>query len=351
MRRLRPFFLVGSSPLARGLQYRYVHPSFLGRIIPARAGFTEELGRRFRTDQDHPRSRGVYVVSPSNPRPAAGSSPLARGLHPEQNNHFNMLRIIPARAGFTYGKQTGNKPSSDHPRSRGVYWGGQAGIVALEGSSPLARGLRARWIWCPCTPTDHPRSRGVYLSVLRGRRRVLGIIPARAGFTPSGIKKIRLNMDHPRSRGVYLPPKGSTVCRMGSSPLARGLRPESPDRPAAFRIIPARAGFTRLTLSLLGGEWDHPRSRGVYERLQTSVPDGEGSSPLARGLRPHSLVESEASGIIPARAGFTLGDRRDSNGGPPYQGAFAFTGDLGTARLSCGSVVAGQRSTTTPSPV
>ena len=76
-----------------------------------------------------------------------------------------------------------------------------------------------------------------------------------------------------------------------------------------------------------------------------------GSSPLARGLHAGEAGDDLENGIIPARAGFTLGDRRDSNGGPPYQGAFAFTGDLGTARLSCGSVVAGQRSTTTPSPV
>ena len=76
-----------------------------------------------------------------------------------------------------------------------------------------------------------------------------------------------------------------------------------------------------------------------------------GSSPLARGLLMFYERRRSGDRIIPARAGFTLGDRRDSNGGPPYQGAFAFTGDLGTARLSCGSVVAGQRSTTTPSPV
>ena len=33
--------------------------------------------------------------------PAIGSSPLARGLHPETETEACMLRIIPARAGFT----------------------------------------------------------------------------------------------------------------------------------------------------------------------------------------------------------------------------------------------------------
>ena len=96
---------------------------------------------------------------------------------------------------------------------------------------------------------------------------------------------------------------------------------------------------------------DHPRSRGVYLMKYGFMMLMAGSSPLARGLLAGYGPWPEAMGIIPARAGFTLGDRRDSNGGPPYQGAFAFTGDLGTARLSCGSVVAGQRSTTTPSAV
>ena len=117
----------------------------------------------------------------------------------------------------------------------------------------------------------------------------------------------------------------------GSSPLARGLLFISDALENSIGIIPARAGFTLLVLH------------------SNDVADG--SSPLARGLRQAHVVELKPSGIIPARAGFTLGDRRDSNGGPPYQGAFAFTGDLGTARLSCGSVVAEQRSTTTPSPV
>ena len=119
--------------------------------------------------------------------------------------------------------------------------------------------------------------------------------------------------------------------KLGSSPLARGLRHKPPSVRHWGRIIPARAGFT-------------PRDRREDMCFL-------GSSPLARGLLEHEISFTQLWRIIPARAGFTLGDRRDSNGGPPYQGAFAFTGDLGTARLSCGSVVAGQRSTTTPSPV
>ena len=51
---------------------------------------------------------------------------------------------------------------------------------------------------------------------------------------------------------------------------------------------------------------DHPRSRGVYTDLGAWKHEGDGSSPLARGL-PDLLASIHAlPGIIPARAGFTL---------------------------------------------
>ena len=76
-------------------------------------------------------------------------------------------------------------------------------------------------------------------------------------------------------------------------------------RSEATRIIPARAGFTiRVTVYFDSGE-DHPRSRGVYHKgIGKRSPKG-GSSPLARGLRVRPMRDGEARGIIPARAGFT----------------------------------------------
>ena len=51
--------------------------------------------------QDHPRSRGVYTRSPGAPRRWRGSSPLARGLLGCALLEGGVVRIIPARAGFT----------------------------------------------------------------------------------------------------------------------------------------------------------------------------------------------------------------------------------------------------------
>ena len=72
------------------------------------------------------------------------------------------MRIIPARAGFTLGRDGLHIDVEDHPRSRGVYVNRAFPLTNHDGSSPLARGLQ-----------------GGLLVRLYGR----GIIPARAGFT------------------------------------------------------------------------------------------------------------------------------------------------------------------------
>ena len=71
------------------------------RIIPARAGFTDDYMTGIGVGSDHPRSRGVYSPSRVRIRLAAGSSPLARGLHRHSGTEYLVLGIIPARAGFT----------------------------------------------------------------------------------------------------------------------------------------------------------------------------------------------------------------------------------------------------------
>ena len=172
-----------------------------------------------------------------------GSSPLARGLRRWTVVCCRGRRIIPARAGFTSAHSAAPPDSPDHPRSRGVYSTASHAVRRIIGSSPLARGLRRR--------ED---------SV--GQQR--GIIPARAGFTSRPRHAASARPDHPRSRGVYAFPAVRQVSAVGSSPLARGLRGPAKDCGAAIRIIPARAGFTAVAISVWVVISDHPRSRGVY---------------------------------------------------------------------------------------
>ena len=133
------------------------------------------------------------------------------------------------------------------------------------------------------------------------------IIPARAGFTSPGRSASPTGWDHPRSRGVYGYWLLTLPLLVGSSPLARGLRLLGVRPEDDAGIIPARAGFT-LPISreepLLK---DHPRSRGVYRSVWSILTEGDGSSPLARGLREEVRDALGDVRIIPARAGFTTG--------------------------------------------
>ena len=233
----------GSSPLARGLPSRDGPRSTPRRIIPARAGFTPILEAMVRAGADHPRSRGVYSGRVVVGTTMAGSSPLARGLPAAPGADIPLGRIIPARAGFTNQDAVHEQARGDHPRSRGVYVGDLPLVWDDYGSSPLARGLPRLVTLIPMTSgiiparagftrsrnrslrahQDHPRSRGVYWRAGRrvnasggssplargllgddeGAHRAGGIIPARAGFT-------------------HLPELGGAQ-GWGSSPLARGL--------------------------------------------------------------------------------------------------------------------------------
>ena len=132
----------GSSPLARGLLCLARALRAGDGIIPARAGFTAQWSWFVFPLGDHPRSRGVYPTRPRCRKHPIGSSPLARGLLWRWSYQVSLRGIIPARAGFTrcLGPGTdlplGSSPlarglprenrgqgrrSADHPRSRGVY--------------------------------------------------------------------------------------------------------------------------------------------------------------------------------------------------------------------------------------
>ena len=257
-----------------------------------------------------------------------GSSPLARGLHVHHGPRGPGWRIIPARAGFTLRVLPAGGRRRDHPRSRGVYLNCSHELLTRTGSSPLARGLRPL----------------VTIAPISSR-----IIPARAGFTGRPAGRGPRRADHPRSRGVYGVGGDVSVHRVGSSPLARGLRRTLLGVGDGHRIIPARAGFTHPPGGPRSSTPDHPRSRGVY--LTGGVPVGGtvGSSPLARGLLVVDGPGVDPGRIIPARAGFTLADPWNPNDEPHYQTAFTFTADLAPAPQSSDSAAVAQRSTRPPS--
>ena len=213
------------------------------RIIPARAGFTWIGGAGYALAWDHPRSRGVYAGLYQYKAESCGSSPLARGLRLGGGEPRHIWGIIPARAGFTTRSSSEQRGGGDHPRSRGVYVRPVIEAADSYGSSPLARGL---------------------LRVSEGHKAGHRIIPARAGFTPAALERRSQRGDHPRSRGVYVSTQREGLIKRGSSPLARGLLASVRGGVGDRRIIPARAGFTFAFAGSWPASQDHPRSRGVY---------------------------------------------------------------------------------------
>ena len=153
---------MGSSPHTRGLHGAHREVGHPTRIIPAHAGFTDADTVLVPVNWDHPRTRGVYLLTPIRGIHLVGSSPHTRGLHDPNRDYMEKARIIPAHAGFTPIYASLVTLSQDHPRTRGVYLLRARPTAQRRGSSPHTRGLH----WC--------------------RRATFwwaGIIPAHAGFT------------------------------------------------------------------------------------------------------------------------------------------------------------------------
>ena len=325
----------GSSPHTRGLLPRVRRGGHGCRIIPAHAGFTGHAHHPPIMYEDHPRTRGVYHLWPRGGFVSGGSSPHTRGLHPLGDPRRLMQRIIPAHAGFTGHAHHPPIMYEDHPRTRGVYHLWPRGGFVSGGSSPHTRGLLdavpdgvlqggiipahagftdgGRGVGCP--RPDHPRTRGVYSRSIRSWASRRGSSPHTRGLRRPGPGRRPRSRDHPRTRGVYTSSSSTWAAALGSSPHTRGLHEECPGNPDATGIIPAHAGFTDAVVNWLTNPKDHPRTRGVYETPLGEYIHTSGSSPHTRGLQALVRRISAAQGIIPAHAGFTRSRPRRRGGG------------------------------------
>ena len=131
---------VGSSPLARGTLVNSSGAGSGGRLIPARAGNTENQSACGSIHAAHPRSRGEHSSIPRMMTRAPGSSPLARGTLFQTPATRSQQRLIPARAGNTFAAAPVRTRAAAHPRSRGEHLCLGIWRYRQHGSSPLARG-------------------------------------------------------------------------------------------------------------------------------------------------------------------------------------------------------------------
>ena len=142
----------------------------------------------------------------------------------------------------------------------------------------------------------------------------IGITPACAGNTAFVIFVSLLCRDHPRLRGEYFSGSRLKPLNWGSPPLARGIHFCRRGSHLNCGITPACAGNT-VHWRLLGyWRWDHPRLRGEYLQHVNVSSDYRGSPPLARGIPDLADSFTEPLGITPACAGNTQSGLLSGNG-------------------------------------
>ena len=149
-----------------------------------------------------------------------------------------------------------------------------------------------------------PRMRGKHLHVCKVFV-VSGNIPAHAGKTPLPTPVGGGVGEHPRACGENTPAALSTTSSSGTSPRMRGkLLHHLPSRLVRGNI-PAHAGKTRASKSLLVIEKEHPRACGENNPNPALLPHQAGTSPRMRGKRKANSCWSVYMGNIPAHAGKT----------------------------------------------
>ena len=130
----------GLSPLARGTQYPYLQSLFYHRFIPAGAG-NSECGRIVTPSITvYPRWRGELGIHELRPFSVIGLSPLARGTHFFHTVDVLAKRFIPAGAGNSMKLFAKTIILSVYPRWRGELEARFKRLHAIFGLSPLARG-------------------------------------------------------------------------------------------------------------------------------------------------------------------------------------------------------------------
>ncbi len=274
----------GSSPRARGTPSRCGPKEDRHRFIPACAGNTFAVRTERRSSPVHPRVRGEHPRWAQGSCIRNGSSPRARGTHPETYRRAQSRRFIPACAGNTLSLPPSPLSLPVHPRVRGEHLARGAFRVPARGSSPRARGTLPDWLL---------------------KAAVARFIPACAGNTRDRRTPIVSPSVHPRVRGEHIRSSAYGAPARGSSPRARGTPPYPWRSCRRRRFIPACAGNTTRAFPSRREAPVHPRVRGEHGTVSLIEPIPNGSSPRARGTRMPSLPQFETARFIPACAGNT----------------------------------------------
>ena len=284
----------GLSPRARGKRHGARLPAGVPGPIPACAGETRWRPSGQGPARAYPRVRGGNRTH-SPPRwTQSGLSPRARGKHSHRASAPLCKRPIPACAGETSPSRREERRYWAYPRVRGGNRTHSPPRWTQSGLSPRARGKHSHRASAPLCKRP---------------------IPACAGETQPAFVPMAGMRAYPRVRGGNSFTMGRFGSRSGLSPRARGKRLRRGSQPHRPGPIPACAGETKATVEQLVAAQAYPRVRGGNPCELLIANCAEGLSPRARGKRHPPRAGGVDGGPIPACAGETL-----ASGGTPSQG-------------------------------
>ena len=191
-----------------------------------------------------------------------GSSPRGRGQVHQGGDAGACARFIPAGAGTRGTRTPPRRGGAVHPRGGGDKHVGLRAYVQGNGSSPRGRGQG------PGRLSAIPHNR---------------FIPAGAGTRSNSWRAARPSSVHPRGGGDKSAMSGYAADRAGSSPRGRGQVAASGEVARPERFIPAGAGTSSSTPSIMIISPVHPRGGGDKSASRSSSAIGTGSSPRGRG--------------------------------------------------------------------
>ena len=272
----------GSSPRVRGTVLPDGQELLAVRFIPACAGNRQFDGASSLSRSVHPRVCGEQPPTRRQNHDRAGSSPRVRGTVHHRRRRDEGGRFIPACAGNSRARTSSSVPRSVHPRVCGEQSLIHSAISSLYGSSPRVRG------------TDRS-------SVGGGSRR--RFIPACAGNSDNRRAALTPVPVHPRVCGEQPPCSIGDTATAGSSPRVRGTVVGIELAISLWRFIPACAGNRTRSPPLACRRPVHPRVCGEQRADETMGAIRTGSSPRVRGTVPFCRPGKTRRRFIPACAG------------------------------------------------
>ena len=166
-----------------------------------------------------------------------------RGTRQSESLAIQMLRFIPAHAGNTALPCAPDQPLPVHPRACGEHIAAEVEFERTYGSSPRMRG-----------------------TLVESASADVGLrfIPAHAGNTSIQTTRHCRVAVHPRACGEHGLRARQSLSGSGSSPRMRGTPHPARYQPADGRFIPAHAGNTASTRTMLVPDTVHPRACGEH---------------------------------------------------------------------------------------